>query len=167
MGAASTLANMVLSQILQPERMARLVNLHRRDETQPSLQDVLEQVTRRIFIEAPMDSPREAALTRAVQQVALDRRRELARSERTARRVQVRLSEALSELRTSIDGIGADAHARYLVERIDRFNARVEQTADVGRGADDAPPGQPIGSDIGLADNEPGCSWSLTWESQR
>jgi hypothetical protein len=151
LGAAATLADLVLGQILQPERLARVIDHHRRDPGQPSLDHVLDTLIQRLFVEVSPQTPRQAEIARAAQSVAVDRLLELTRSAQTPRRLQYRLEAAITRLAALLIAdplavASADDFRVALMQRLDRFAARQEEGSDVGLGAPPAPPGQPIGS---------------------
>ena len=133
LGAAATLADMVLGQILQPERLARLVDHHRRADEQPALEEVLSTVAATVYGQPRPSSARQAEISRMVQQVALDRLFELARSEATLRRVRYRVAAELGALRERLATMASDPFHRSLIERLDRFAARSETTVDAAR----------------------------------
>ncbi len=168
LGAASTLADMVLGQILQPERLTRVIDHHRRDPAQPRLGEVLDMVIDRVFVNAGVDADteREAEIARTVQSVALDRLLWLARSEQTPRRLQYRIEGTIAGLGPKIAAAAVDPDfQRALIGRIERFASRRETTEDAGKGAPAAPPGQPIGSsaegwDALLSGGALGCAWT-------
>lgn len=170
--AAATLTDMTVSQILQPERLARLVDQHRRDAGQPGLEEVLSTLLERIFTRPPPSALREAEISRVVQQVTLDRLLELARSEDTVWRVRYRVEAELTRLRGLLSTVEPDPFRGLLLERLNRFAERRETASGAGREAAAAPPGQPIGArgrtgvqrasapERWLAEESAGCSWT-------
>ncbi|MDX1644232.1 MAG: zinc-dependent metalloprotease, partial [Thermoanaerobaculia bacterium] len=160
-GAAATLADMVLEQVLQPERLVRVVDHHRRDETQPSLGEVLGEVTRRVFEDSRAAGRRQQEIERVVQSVTLDRMLSLARSTAVPVQVQCRLEAELHNLDRLLSGAEPPlepAYAAHLRGRIARFLDRSEVGADSVAAAAEPPPGQPIGLAPWLHSIESGCS---------
>src|SRR6185436_14608617 len=73
LGAAATAADLVLAAVLQPERLGRVADFHRRDAQQPSLEEVLGAVTDAAFPSKSAANARLAEIARVVQRVTADR----------------------------------------------------------------------------------------------
>src|SRR5204863_9023462 len=58
LGAAATAADLTLSMLLPPERLARLVDFHRRDPGALGVDELLESITRRLFAGPEPSAPR-------------------------------------------------------------------------------------------------------------
>ena len=161
LGAAETLADMVLSQILQPHRMGRLVDHHRRDPDQPALEEILDTVLERIFTESPSEE-RLAEIQRGVQRVAVANLLSLGRSADLSGDVRSRVEASLKELTEALESSGADgpdADARRGLRRqLNRYWSR-QETATMEAGAPAPPPGQPIGMGGWFDREELGCGW--------
>jgi len=173
LAAVAAAAEVTLGFVLQPERAARLVDQHRRDEEYPSLEGVLDRVVRAVFAagETPTgggraDDPaaaRRAEIRRSVQQVTVASLLDLAdaapspavraRSEEILRRLADRLATH-SATATEAD-FDERAHARSLEGEIRRFLSRPAQPHPRPDAAPEPPPGSPIGSGLELG----GCSW--------
>ncbi len=152
---------MVLEQLLQPERLVRVVDHHRRDEVQPSLAEVLDEVTRRIFDDSRATGPRQEEIERVVQSVTLDRMLSLARSTALPVQVQYRLEAELRDLDRRFGAADTPlepAFAAHLRQRITRFLERSEVGAGSVAAAAEPPPGQPIGLAPWLQSIESWCS---------
>ncbi len=157
---AVTVAQLVLSDIFQPDRAARIVEQHALDPSIPGLEEVIDQVFTATFNATPA-SPYEAEIARAVQRVAID---ELMRLASTADMPQVRAVATLRLQRKAADLGNAVARADdpnaahfALVSRdIQRFLAR-PGTPYAPAATQVAPPGAPIG--------EPPMFW-LGWPFQ-
>jgi hypothetical protein len=139
-------ADHTLTQLLDPERAARLVEQKALDPSLPGLDDVLERVVARAAQAAPA-SPYEAEIRRAVERVVAERLMGLAGGARMAQ-VRALASDALQALaRTSgtvSDGRPESAHASLLAQDIRRFLER--PAAPWTSPATPAiPPGPPIG----------------------
>jgi hypothetical protein len=144
---AEAAADLSLSILLEPERMARLVTQPALDPALPGLVEVLERLAQAV-LEPPTEGPYEAEIARSVQSVLVAR---LVERAATAPMPQVRaLAEAqLHEIRRSLEAApGADAseqaHRRYLAGEIRRFLERRDDPELRLRPAP-APPGSPIG----------------------
>jgi len=162
---AVVLAQHVLSQVLEPERAARVVEQHALDPSLPGLEEILDRIFTATFGSRPAN-PYEAEVKRAVERVVIE---ELMTLGATAEMPQVRavatarLQQRQSELgrpATTEDG----AHFTLLTADIKRFLER--PMAPVGRiQRQEIPPGAPIGDPAmdWLRRIEPPCSWN-NWQ---
>jgi len=153
LGAANTAADLVFSEILYPSRCTRIVEMHARDESLPSLEEVLARTSERVFGVVPTGK-RQAEIARGVQSVYVDRLMDLVDADvpRSTR------SRALAELMAVVDKakarsqIGSPeslAHYRLLASEIQKFLDR-----PMGEGKRSAKPlapmpGSPIGCSMG------------------
>ena len=165
LGAAATLSQMVMGQILQPERLARIVDHHRRDPAQPSLSEVLEAVRESVFSAPVPEEGRRTEVQRTVQSVTMEHLIDLARSSEVSDPVRSRVEGALRSLSTSLEasagGSGSAADfAQTLERKLDRFWARQEAPVSPGQPALGPPPGQPIGTGDWFSRDMMGCSWA-------
>ena len=139
-------ADLTASQILDPERAARLVEQEALDPTLPGLDDVLERLLATIS-KASTRSPYESEIARAVERVVAERLMGLAGS---ARMPQVRAlaTDALQTLaRTAVSASAGrleTAHGALLAQDIRRFLERPAGTLS-SPAIPPAPPGPPIG----------------------
>jgi hypothetical protein len=157
-------ADLTVSQLLDPERAARLVEQKAIDPTLPGLDDVIDQLTA-ATAQAPTASAYEAEIARAVDRVVVERLMGLAAG---ARMPQVRAlaTDALDRRAQGADsGAGAGgrlgaAHERLLAADIRRFLARPAATVALP-GTPAIPPGPPIGQPDPdyLEMLEPFCTW--------
>jgi hypothetical protein len=143
-----------ISEMLQPDRAARLVEQHALDPALPGLEDVIVGLFRASGADAG-DSPYEAEIRRAVRGVAIDRLMALAggasmpqvRALATAylERARYRIDERSQGVLSSSDPIGpAFASDRLLALDIGRFLDRPGEVYGL-QSAPGAPPGAPIG----------------------
>jgi len=168
LAAAGTAADLVLGEILEPARLARIVDLHRRTPELPSLEDLVGRTVTRVF--APQaGSARSREIQRVVEAVLTQRLLRVAGSEETAPWVRERLQGTLEALRDRLGKPGGTAggHRRFLAAQISRFLEGRGREAEIATGlqpALEAPPGQPIGGAGGLGGvawgEDDGCSWS-------
>jgi hypothetical protein len=134
-----------VSQLLDPERAARLVEQKALDPTLPGLDDVLERLL--AAAKPSARSPYEAEIARAVERVVAERLMVLAG---TARMPQVRAlaSDALQTLARPAASASAGrleaAHAALLAQDIRRFLERPAASL-APPSIPGAPPGPPIG----------------------
>jgi hypothetical protein len=146
-------ADMVVGQLLDDARGARLVEQHALDPTLPGLDSVIDQLVSSTF-GATSASAYEAEIARAVQRVVVERLMTLAS---TADMPQVRAiaSQKLQQRAqrlgaTPLTNAGASAHAALLASDIKRFLDRPFAPATRTE-IPTAPPGAPIG--------DPGMDW--------
>ncbi len=168
LGAAATAADHAIGALLPPERLARLVDFHRRDPSMPAVEEVLDAITRRVFTGPAPASPRLRAVRRAVQAAAV-RRLLASASAQQSSAVRAALEASLERLAASLarearTGEPADRALKALLARdFQRWLAR-PAAASVGAlaapgGPPELPPGPPIGG-LGQADE---CEWRVTW----
>ena len=147
LSAAETAAGLTVGMILNPERAARLVEYHARDNAQPGLAEVMDELVRATW-KAASASVYEAEIRRTVDQVVLFHLMALAAGDGNSPQVRAMAGFKLHELKKWIaqhawSGDSEKAWADYSVAWIDRFD-KEPKTIPVPQPAA-APPGQPIG----------------------
>lgn len=161
LSAASTAADMPVRLMLNPQRAARLVDLHRRDPSLPGLEDVLDALEAKAFGREP-SSERLAEIQRTVQWVVVRRLIELSNDPGAAPGVRSRVDGELRSLAAKLGQGSAEspagAHRTFLAQEIRRYLDRraTEETAERPEPLP-PPPGQPIGMPGG--DYLDGCGW--------
>ena len=155
LGAAATAADLVLADVLQPERLGRVADFHRRDAQQPSLEEVLGAVVDATFTAKPAANARLAEIARVVQRVTADRFVGLASGNDTPYPVKVRVEAELRDLARKLAQPVADraesAHRKLLARDLENYLERREWQPQQLVKAPEPPPGQPIG-DLDLLD---------------
>jgi hypothetical protein len=144
LGAAATAADDVVEALVEPARLGRLADFHRRDPSLPGVGEVLGALVDAAFA-GTGDAPRHAALRRVVQRTLVDRL--IAQASRPELRGDLRgeLEWALEDVRRRLAG-GETAHAAALTQDVRRFLER-EWAAPVATVVPaDPPPGSPIGA---------------------
>ena len=153
LGAAGTAAEMTLADLLPPERLARLVDFHRRDTSFPGVEEVLDALVRRVFAGPAPAAARLREVRRTVQ--AATARALIAAAAQPAQTPAVRaaLVATLRRLEGRVSaGPGAEAADRALSAALagdlQRWLARPAAAAPamVQAGAPEPPPGPPIGA---------------------
>ncbi|HKH47885.1 MAG TPA: zinc-dependent metalloprotease [Thermoanaerobaculia bacterium] len=155
LAAAATMADMAVVGLLQPERAARLVDLHRRDPQLPGLEEVLDALVEKSFggpvpDKLPND-PRRAEIRRVVQWVTVRRMIGLSSDPDASPLVRARLDGALRALAQRLEpaprsGSGPEAEQRaFLAAEIGRYLKRPEGETAKRPVPPEPPPGQPIG----------------------
>jgi Met-zincin/Domain of unknown function (DUF5117) len=150
LGMAETAADLVVSLLLNPARAARLVEYHARDETQPSLDEVIETLLDATW-KAPPPPGLSGQVHRTVNDVVLANLLALAASDEDSPLVRAIAENQVAELETYLrsqlrraSGASAAQQADAL-SRIARFNEHPDAFELPSRPV--APPGSPIGSD--------------------
>ena len=158
---AVVVADMTVSNILQPARAARLVEQHALDAAIPGLVEVIEALLEATFDDVSPDRY-EAEVQRAVQRVVVER---LIRLSSVAPMAQVRaiseywLADLVERINESagLGGVETRAHLGALGREIARFFNRPGGAAEPWEGPA-APPGSPIGDSARRWLPEPFCS---------
>ena len=149
LAAARTLSAMVLEQLLEPERSARLVSFADRQPDALTLPDVLRAVNAATW-GAPRDAdPRSRALRRVSQRAALDAMMLLGASPQSTPEVRAVAINQLARLKTTLqaasdpDGV-TEAHLRQAQRDITKYLENPAAYAPKSS-ALPQPPGAPIG----------------------
>jgi hypothetical protein len=149
LGAARTLATMIVDGVLNRERAARLVAFEGRQEDALTLGEVVESLLDTTWHQRWETDPRLAALQRVGQRAVLDRLLELAADKEAT--VEVRavaewgLAELLDDIKDQENPDPTGEALRQLAERdITRFLNRTDKATEPSK-ALEPPPGSPIG----------------------
>jgi hypothetical protein len=161
LGAAATATDLAVGTLLPPERLARLVDFHRRDAELPGVAEVLAAITRRVFEGPAPNSRRLREVRRAMQAATVRRLIAAAAGPEQVTAVRAALESSLRELASSLDraasGDREDAALRSLLATdIRRWLAR---PASSPAATPAAPPALPPGPPIGGWDAADGCDW--------
>lgn len=147
---ATIASDVTIGFVLQLDRAARMVAQHAVDPSLPSLEEVIDRLTKASF-DAPTATAYEAAVRRATERVLVDR---LAWVASAAPMAQVRavaslkLSKLAARLKAEVAKSESDQAQRLLLAAdIKRFLERPAEVKPMP--APDAPPGAPIG-DTGM-----------------
>jgi hypothetical protein len=162
LAAAGTAADLVVAELLQPERCARLVAQERRDAAQLGLDEVLQALIHATWVASSGDA-REAALKRAAQRAAVRGLLRLSADAAVAAEVRAIVDAALDDLYRRLSTApapagAATAHVRFLAREIARYLDRPGTALPVELRAPEPPPGSPIGAPALWS----GCSWSAS-----
>ncbi len=164
LGAAATAADLAIGALLPNERLARLVDFHRRDPTMPGVEDVLDAIIRRVFDAPAPGSARLREVRRAVQ-AATVRRLLLAAASAQTPAVRSALESSLRRLdaklaRDARASESADQSLRALIARdIERWLARPAAAPTGALAAPGAPTELPPGPPIGGLSQMDECEW--------
>jgi hypothetical protein len=150
LGAAATAAELVLIELLQPQRAARMIDFHRRDENLPSFTELLEAVSEKAFKTDRKQTGRQAEIQRVIQEVTIRGYVELAEDPSTPALVRSQvdwhLERLLSLARKQKGRTDEDKALRALLMReVTQHFDRPRPQNEPASGPADPPPGSPIG----------------------
>lgn len=141
--AAETAADLTFDVLLHPQRAARLVELHRRDAKNPSLDYVLGQTAERVM--SASKEGRTGEIAYAVQARYAFALMELANSD-SSPVIQASASAALDDMWDELRK-GSLSQNSWLAERIYAFHLQAMTETQPIKPAKALPPGSPIGSE--------------------
>ena len=166
--AAAIVAQQVTDGLLHPIRCNRIVELHRRDPSLPSIHDVLGSLVDGAFASSGDISTRLIPLMHASQHVVVTGLMALAQNPAAVPTVKAalefRLSAMLSDLERAdlaaaiTESVDVKAHRRRLINDLRRFSERANDTVEEPWEPSDPPPGSPIGSGMIFPPSLGGCS---------
>jgi len=148
LAAAETSAKMTIELLLNPQKCARLVELHARNEHQPSLDEILKKLS--IFIEtAETKTGLEKEIKFIIQDIFVDELIDLAKNESASSSVR---AIARGFLMKKIESMPKDSRGLYLISKISKF---FEEPVSLQPSKSLKPPdGSPIGYGGDLYDFE-------------
>lgn len=150
LGAAQTVADQAVKALLQPERLARLHDQHRRNAEVPSVAEVLATVIAKAW-EAPADEPpRLGAIRVLTRQVVSDRLIQLGRMTHYPQ-LRAEAEHALQNGVLPRAEAAGDAYGSAIVRDVRRFLDRTDDEQRYFVPPAEPPPGSPIGTTPGLA----------------
>jgi hypothetical protein len=150
LGAARTLAQHTVDNILQRERLGRLVAMRARDRAALSVDEVLDAMVEATWTGVPGESGHHATLRRITARAVVDRMLEVAADRQADQQVRDLLELRLEELATRAEraaaggSVEARAHSRGIARDIRRWLDRRELPAPTP--ALQAPPFDPFGN---------------------
>ena len=142
-GAATIAADITVTALLQPQRAARTIEQHGRDQTVPGFGDVVNAIVQRTWSAAKPADGYGQAIQEAVQSLVVQRLMDLAADMQAAPQVRAQASAGLRRIKT-LTGAIATANGAGTREDITRFLSR---PADAFKKTDPlpTPAGEPIG----------------------
>lgn len=165
LSAAETAADMAVGLLLHPERAARLVEYHARDNAFPGLAEVLDNIVRSTWRAKP-ETGYPGEIRRVVNNVVLYHLMAMAVNEAAAPQVRAIAFLKLDELKTWLTENQSNAkkdpnrHAEnvFAISQISQFQENPEKIRITKPG--DPPAGSPIGTHHSFADPSGwGCGW--------
>lgn len=143
LSAAETAADLTFDVIFHPQRAARLVEFHRRNAANPSLEEVMSRTRRSVMGQSTRGRTGEIARTiRARYAYALMDLMDSDASPAVKASTDAGLRDLASDLR-----LGNDSRSQWIAERIDGFLTRPITASAPTASAKALPPGSPIGSE--------------------
>lgn len=150
LGAARTLAQMIVDAILQRERAARLIQFAARGTAPLTLAETIDSLTA-TWVSARRESARDAALRRVAQRAVADRLLLLAADKEAAPEARAMAEYKIDQLRRrarSLAATGPDLDRAHWASIAGDFNRWIErQELPTPSPALRAPPGDPFGFD--------------------
>jgi hypothetical protein len=145
MSAAASAADLSLQLLLNPQRMARLVEFHSRNAEYPGLEEVIERLLESTWKRAAPENKYLAEIQKTVQRVVLDHAIVQAGSGNNIPQVRAILAERLYALAEWLESLSTpNAHQKLAAEDIRRWQNRPEGVTKPSQTLE-APPGMPIG----------------------
>jgi hypothetical protein len=168
LGAAASAADLTLATLLPPERLARLVDFHRRDPKSPGVEELLDALVQRVFGAAAPSGARLGEIRRTIQMATVRRLLVTSAAPAQAPAVRAALEATLRRLgadlsRAGRSGDSADrATFTMLASDIDRYLSRPATSAALPAAAPGAPPELPPGPPIGGWNATDECGWAAS-----
>jgi len=149
LAAARAATDLVIAGLLQPQRCARLVDQHRRDEDLPGLEELLDVLARRVVEQPADESARLREIRDVGRQVIVQRWIELGGDASASPEVRARAEAGLIDLGSRLERAeveGPTALFGSLARGIRRFVDRPASPQRAEVAGETAPPGSPIGA---------------------
>ncbi len=140
--AADTSAALSFEALLHPQRVTRLVEFNRRDGRNPSLEDVLTRIRRKVLSGPKLG--RTAEIGQAIRARYAYALIDLIEAD-TSAAITARIDSELALYAKALDASGTSGN-QWLAREIDRFQSRPANTDAAFIAAKQRPPGSPIGS---------------------
>jgi len=141
--AADTAADMTFDALLHPRRAARLVEFHRRDARNPSLEEVLATIRNDVMQPIKTRTNRTDEIAQTVQNRFAFALMDLADSD-AGYAVEIRAIAALGDIADAAKSRGTD-HGLWLSAQIESYLDRPREAVKAVESAKPLPPGGPIG----------------------
>ena len=140
--AADTSAALTFEALLHPQRVTRLVEFNRRDGRNPSLEDVLVRIRRKVLSGPKLG--RTAEIGQAIRARYAYALIDLIEAD-TSAAITARIDAELTLYAKALDASGTSGN-QWLAREIERFQSRPANTDAAFIAAKQRPPGSPIGS---------------------
>jgi hypothetical protein len=159
LSAADVSASLTIEALLHPQRAARLVAFHRRDQNALSLEQVIDAIEEASF--APVELPRHEAIANTVQTRFAKALMALSIHADASSAVRAITEAKLYELNARLSSAGTD-HAAWLGGRIEAHLGRGSDRDGAMQARTPTPPGSPIGS----ATLDSGFAYETCWHCE-
>lgn len=145
LAAAATAADLTVGLILQPQRMARLIEFNARDESAPALAEVVDRTLEVSWYAPPEETPYMQEIRHAVERVVLDHLLAEAGSADNTPQVRAVLTAQVASLSSWLAELESPTpHQGLALDDLNRWWQREEGTTPASE-VPEAPPGDPIG----------------------
>jgi hypothetical protein len=145
LSAATAAADLTIGLILQPQRMARLIEFNARDESSPALAEVVDRALEVSWYAPPEETPYMQEIRHVVERVLLDRLLAEAGSAENTPQVRAVLTGQVASLSNWLAELeDPSPHQRLALDDINRWWQRSEGTTPPSE-VPAMPPGSPIG----------------------
>ncbi len=146
LAAAASASGFTVKLLLNPERMARLVEYHSRSSDYPGLEDVTESLLERTWKAPTSGTAYLAEVQKTMQRAVLDQFLRQASNSQNISQARAILTAQLRGLADWLESVGTPTpHQKLAAEDIRRWQNRPQGT-DVPTGPPELPPGSPIGA---------------------
>ncbi|MEM1206682.1 MAG: zinc-dependent metalloprotease [Acidobacteriota bacterium] len=147
LGAAATAVDHVLDGLLQPQRLARVADFHRRRPELPSVGSILDALVERAGrnVTSAGTNPRWVDIAGVTEQRVMARLIGLATNPDVDAGLRAEAESALGQVQDQL-GPRRDTRSAWMRSELDRFFARPWEPTPSPRAAAPPPPGSPIGS---------------------
>ncbi len=164
LAAADAAASLTLGALLEPARLARLVEINRRNSQSPGVEELLAALNLKLFESTQEAQISNAAISRQIQTRFIVMLMNLTKNANTSHLVRSEIEAYLAVLQGELsDGLSGDNrdpasnHRAWLLTLISSHLNRDDITAPVLNRRADIPPGSPIGS-TGFTPDDPSSS---------
>jgi len=146
LGMATSAADLTFTFVLQPQRMARLVEFHARSDEYPGLEEVVDRSLQVTWFAQPQPSAYLQAVHEAAERIVLNRLMSEASNGENTTWVRAILTAKLATLMEWLAALQQPtAHQQLALEDIERWQERPEGLTQPAEAAE-LPPGSPIGA---------------------
>lgn len=148
-GAAEIAADLAFAALFEPNRAARLISYNARDRANPHFSEVIDALVKATWGAPASVNAKQAAVQRAVQNLAVQRLMDLAANEQARLQVRAAATDALRQLLATLKRpvVNRDLarHYRATADEIERFLTRPAEPRKPTTPLP-VPPGDPIGN---------------------
>ena len=147
LGAAQIAADLTISDLLEPNRAARMIDFNARDKSYPHFSEVVGALVKTAWAPMPANT-KEAAIQRVIQSLLVKRLMDLAGDESAQPQVRAVATDGLRTVLVTVKRpvVGENAvHYRGIADDVERFLSRPDSPRKQSEPLR-TPPGDPIGN---------------------